>query len=93
MEVTWSTIPPKRSRISPENVMTKPAGLSEEAKAAVTEGDLWSLFFTEEILDEIVTWTNQKIEDRCRQKNYSVATLKKSPHICLTDKVNDLYLL
>ena len=67
--------------------MTKPAGISEEAKAAVTEGDLWSLFFTEEILDEIVTWTNQKIDDRILKKEYSAATLKKSPHICATDKV------
>ncbi len=67
--------------------MTKPAALSEAAKAAVTEEDLWSLFFSQQILDEIVTWTNQKIEARILQKNYSAETLKKSPHISTTDEV------
>ncbi len=67
--------------------MTKPAALSEAAKAAVTEEDLWSLFFSQQILEEIVTWTNQKIEARILEKNYSAETLKKSPHISTTDEV------
>jgi len=71
--------------------MTKPAGISEEAKAAVTEGDLWSLYFTDEIIDEIVTWTNQKIEYKIAKKNYSEDTLKKAPYISTTDKVSGFY--
>jgi hypothetical protein len=33
--------------------MTKPEKLSAEAAAAVTEGDLWSLFFTQEVVPVI----------------------------------------
>ncbi len=86
-EITWTTKAPQRARVSPENIMTKPAALSEEAKAAVTEEDLWSLFFSQQILDEIVTWTNQKIEARILEKNYTAETLKKSPHMSTTDEV------
>ena len=71
--------------------MTKAAGISDDAKAAVTEEDLWSLFFTKEILQEIVTWTNQKIEEQILKKNYSADTLKKSPYITTTDEVNGLW--
>jgi hypothetical protein len=91
MEVTWSTRAPKRPRLAPENIMIKPTAISEEAKAAVTEGDLWSLYFTEKIINEIVTWTNQKIEYKIEKKNYSEDTLKKSPYISTTDEVSGLY--
>jgi hypothetical protein len=70
--------------------MRKPESLSDEAKAAVTEGDLWSLFFTEEILEQIVDCTNQKIEEELEKMGYSEDRMKKSPYISRTDNVNVL---
>ena len=70
--------------------MRKPEGISDEAKAAVTEGDFWSLFFTEEILEQIVDCTNQKIDEECQKMGYSEDRMKKSPYIAPTDKVNVL---
>ncbi len=89
-EITWSTKAPKVSRLAPENIMRKPEGLSDEAKAAVTEGDIWCLFFTEEILEQIVDCTNQKIEEEVQKMSYSDDRMKKSPYITTTDKVNVL---
>jgi hypothetical protein len=68
--------------------MRKPEGISDEAKTAVTEGDLWTLFFTEEILDQIVESTNQKIDEDFLEMSYSDERIKKSPYIVKTDKVN-----
>jgi hypothetical protein len=44
-EVVWSTHPPPTTRLGPENIMSKPRKLSEEAAAAETPAEMWSLFF------------------------------------------------
>jgi hypothetical protein len=45
------------------------------------------LFFTEEMLDLLVKYTNQYIQDYLDKVNLSVEKLAKSPYIKLTDKV------
>jgi hypothetical protein len=67
--------------------MAKKQKISDEAARAVTEGDLWSLFITEEILDKIVDATNEKIEEDFIKKAYTTEYLQKAPHIKHTDKV------
>ena len=47
-DIVWSTKPPSTSRLGPENIMTVEQRLSDEAKAAQTPGDMWSLFFTKQ---------------------------------------------
>jgi hypothetical protein len=48
-QLVWTTCPPVTARIGPENIMTKPEKLSAEAEVAETEGDIWSLFFTQQV--------------------------------------------
>jgi hypothetical protein len=51
------------------------------------EGDLWSLFFTPEMMRLVTKATNEKIEADFIAKDYSEETLKRSPHIAQTDEV------
>jgi len=91
--VTWTTEePPRGRRPPPEDTMSKKEELSPEAKAAVTESDFWSLFFTEEIMDEIEKGTNDAIEEDFVKKAYTPEYLAKAPHIKHTDKVNIAYM-
>ena len=57
-EVTWTTQEPPRSRRPPpEDTMTKEEKISDEAAAAETEGDFWSLFMLNDIIAEITLRT------------------------------------
>jgi hypothetical protein len=86
-ELVWTTECPPPSKLGPENIMTKAERISDEAAAAITEGDLWSLFFTEQLMDKIVDSTNQKIEEEMAELSYTRERMVKSPYICQTDKV------
>lgn len=55
--------------------------------AATTHLDLFKLFFTDEMLDLLVTYTNHKITEDHASNNYSKETLASSPHISQVDKV------
>jgi hypothetical protein len=66
--VKWTNLPPPPARkLPPIDIMRKPEELSPQAKAAVTLFELWSLFFTPEMTEKIVKYTNDKI----RQCNVS----------------------
>jgi hypothetical protein len=91
-ELTWTTERPPPSKRGPENIMTKPEKISDEAADALTEGDLWSLFFTEPLMDKIVEATNQKIGEEMTEQGYSRERMAKSPYICETDKVCCLFI-
>jgi hypothetical protein len=71
--------------------MTKGEEISEEAKAAKTSGDLWSLFFTEDMLDKIVQFTNDKISETIEKSRYSTEHLSKNTYIQHIDKVGSLH--
>jgi hypothetical protein len=86
-DLTWTTVIPPNRRRGPEDIMSKPQKMSVEAEAATTEGDLWSLFFTSEMLRKIVEATNDKIEHEFLSKDYSDERMKKSPYIATTDEV------
>ena len=46
-EIVWTTHPPPSTRrVAPHNIRTKRRRISDEAQAAVTEEDFWSLFIT-----------------------------------------------
>jgi hypothetical protein len=71
----------------------KGEAISEEAKAAVTTGDLWSLFFKEEMLDKIVNYTNDKICETIEKNGYTTEHLNKNTYIKHVDKVPKNFLL
>ncbi|KAI4469376.1 hypothetical protein MML48_1g00096 [Holotrichia oblita] len=60
----WKKDPPKISKTRPHNVVTKLPGVEgQDARNAKTELECWNLFFTEIILNLLVQWTNQHIEN------------------------------
>ncbi|CAH1986691.1 unnamed protein product [Acanthoscelides obtectus] len=56
------TYEPSRKTRS-QNIITKLPGVSREAKGAKEIIDCWQIFFTTEIIAEIVTYTNQKVDE------------------------------
>jgi len=65
-KVAWSNLPPAAARkLPPIDIMTKEEELSPRAKAAVKLVELWSLFFTPEMTEKVVQYTNDKIRHRC----------------------------
>ena len=85
--ITWSTKPRPNRRLGPENLMTKARKLSQEAEAAGKPLELWQLFWTDEMLDVIVTHTNEKIAEELAERNLTREQLQKSPHLKPLDKV------
>jgi hypothetical protein len=86
-EVTWSTKQPVSRRRGPEDIMTKPEKLSPTAAVASTEDELWGLFFTDEMLNKIVQYTNDSITEDIENLRYTAERMKLSPYIKLVDKV------
>lgn len=59
----WNQNPPLRSaRRGPHNIITHLPGVKGNARNASTAVDIWNNIFTDEILNIIVTYTNQYIE-------------------------------
>jgi hypothetical protein len=69
--------------------MTKDEKISAAAAQADTEDKLWSLFFTEEMLDLIVQHTNECIAEEVEHLQYPPERMRKSPYISPIDKVGD----
>jgi hypothetical protein len=67
--------------------MSKPEKLSAEAASATTEDQLWGLFFSDKILDKIVHYTNDSIQEDIDQQRYTQERLRLSPYIKFVDKV------
>ncbi|CAK1579698.1 unnamed protein product [Parnassius mnemosyne] len=62
----WSSQPPvSRSRTLQHNIVQQPPGLKRNFRDVLnsntTSSDLWHLFFTDDMLEEIVKHTNEKI--------------------------------
>ena len=62
--------------------------LSEPAREARTAAELWLLFITEEMLDLVVKYTNEKIQEGLEKACYSQQRIRKSPYLRATDKVS-----
>jgi hypothetical protein len=86
-DLTWTTKAPESRKRGPEDIMSKPEKISNEALAAQSAGDFWSLFFTEDLLRCVVNSTNEKIEESFLKNDYSDERLRKSPYIAQTDAV------
>jgi hypothetical protein len=67
--------------------MTKGEKISAQAEAAETVDELWSLFFTDEMLEKIVIYTNESIAEEVDNLQYSAERMRKSPYIRSIDKV------
>ena len=66
----WETIPPRQnSRTRIHNIVTHLLGVKSAAKRAATPTEAWKTFFTEEILQLIVEYTN--LEFQYIRGNYS----------------------
>ena len=57
----WSRTPPKVARARRENIIVRLSGCVDEAKNANTPHDAFSVFISDDILNIILTHTNQKI--------------------------------
>jgi hypothetical protein len=62
-DFTWSRTPSKVARAHRENIIVHLPGCADEAKNANTPHDAFSLFISDDILNVILTHTNQKIHD------------------------------
>ena len=51
--------------------------------------DVWKLLVTDEIIDLIVKYTNDKIREDLRDKQYTAKRLAASRHLALTDSVSN----
>ena len=60
-DFTWSRTPPKVARARRENITVRLPGCVDEAKNANTPHDAFSLFISADILNIILTHTDQKI--------------------------------
>ncbi|XP_046976568.1 uncharacterized protein LOC124542693 [Vanessa cardui] len=73
----WSSQPPVlRSRTLQHNIVSQPPGLKRNFRDVLnrntTPSDIWKLFFTDDMLEEIVKHTNEKI--RKIRPNYQIQT-------------------
>jgi hypothetical protein len=59
----WSRTPPKVARGPRQNIIVRLPGCVDEAKNANTPQDAFSLFISDDILNIILTHTNQKMHD------------------------------
>ena len=48
-KMVWTTKAPPTARLGPQDIMTKPQGISEQAKSAKSHADLFRLFFNREM--------------------------------------------
>lgn len=55
-------------RRGPENIITRLPGVIGEARQAKTAEECWNNFFSEEIIEVVVTYTNQYITDHVKDK-------------------------
>jgi uncharacterized MAPEG superfamily protein len=85
--IVWTTKAPPTARRGPLDIMSKPQGLSDKSKAAKTNGDLFELCFTAEMITKICTYTNVKIQEDLAEKAYTKEELRKKSHIKPVDEV------
>jgi hypothetical protein len=86
-QLKWTNkVPPTRKR-GPEDIMSKPESLSVSAKEAKRTADLWGLFFTPTMLEKIVLYTNQKIQEDLDRNQYTAVQRRKRPHLKYVDVV------
>jgi len=84
--ITWTNKRPVATRQPPNNILATDRRLSPQAQAAVTPKQHWQCFFTDEILELIVEYTNMKIAESILEKEYSAERLQQSPYIRPVDK-------
>lgn len=74
----WRREPYRQNcRIREENIMRDEPGVRLQYKSAVTESECWSLFFTVEMLQKILTHTNAQI----KQKIDACSQITNYPHM------------
>ena len=64
----WTTIAPAPRQRSPSSIMDHGESISKEAEEAKSPGELFGLFFTDQMIDMIVERTNTKIRERLQLK-------------------------
>jgi hypothetical protein len=62
-DFTWNRTSPRVARTRRENIIVRLPGCVDEAKNANTPHGDFSLFFSDDILNIILTHTNKKIQD------------------------------
>ncbi len=91
--ITWTEeVPIRRGKRAPENQLNEREEVSAKAKDAKSTEDLWGLFMTDQILDSIVKYTNEKIHSYLAHLHIKHAAnikehLMKRPWVKTFDKV------
>ena len=68
--MTWTTEqPPQRVRQGPQNIIKNPAGVKPEYREKIEPLDAWSVFVNDDMIQMIVTWTNQSIRQSLPNAN------------------------
>ena len=84
--MTWRTEQPQhRVQQGPQNIIKNPAGVKPEYREKIEPLDAWSVFVNDDMIQMIVTWTNQSIKQslsKCKQS----ALDKNASHLYETNE-------
>ena len=84
--ITWTTEePPQRVRQGPQNIIKNHAGVEPEYREKIEPLDAWSVFVNDDMIQMVVTWTNQSIKQslsKCKQS----ASDKNAAHLYETNE-------
>lgn len=86
-KIVWTTKAPPTAHLGPQDIMSKPGSICAKAQAAKSHVDLWSLFFTPEMVTKICAYTNTKIEEDIVKKGFTKEDLATKSHIKPIDEV------
>ena len=88
ISIDFSNQPPTNiGRQGSKDVIKNKPGVAAYARNAVSPLDTFKLFFTDEILDTLVMYTNKKIESTFSMLDDTVLESDKYPHVKLTNEI------
>ena len=91
IEIHFSNHPPQNvGRQGSQNVIKNKPDVHGNARNAATERQAFEVFFTEEMMGNVVTFTNKKIEKTLEQIENDEFDASKNPHVKPVDSI-DLY--
>ena len=84
--ITWTTEqPPQGFRQGPPNIIKNPAGVKPRYREKIEPLDAWSVFVNDDMIQMLVTWTNQRIKQSLSKPKQS-ASDKNVAHLYETNK-------
>ena len=92
-EILFSNIPPKITRRQNAcNIISNKPGVTPEFRETETERDAFELFLTKAMIENIVNYTNKRINETLEKVGQEVIQTGKYPHVKIVD-ATDIYAL